>query len=198
MTLSPTIRSFWRWFNGNADAVALAYDTADLGWLHAELSPRVSGLGSSINWEIGPYHHPDRTLVLSPTLRENLPITRSAVASAPTLDGWRFLHSKPAKDLARLEFAAGGHTCNADGWHYVLTAYAGGDFVDIDLYLDCPVPTAELFCELVVEALIGEEDRLERVGCVTPHVVTSSGLPTNATPIPYLRYHLDETLGTQA
>jgi hypothetical protein len=191
---SPPIRDFWHWFESNVDRITVAYDRSNTDWLRDNISPQVKRLGHPLNWEMGPYHAAARTFVISPTVRENLPLTRSIVASAPMLNGWHFLHAKPAKELLTLEFNANGHSINADNWHYQLTAYDGGEFVDIDLYLDGAIPDDKMFCELVVEALLGEERRLDQVGHVTPHLADSVAVPDNLTPIRYLKEHVDDVL----
>lgn len=196
MASSDQIRDFWLWFEANIDCIAWAYDQSDIDWLRDNLSPQVRRLGDRLNWEIGPYRDPARTFVLSPTVRENLPLTRSVVAAAPAIRDWRFLHAKPAKVLNTLEFSAHGCSINADNWRYQLTAYNAGEFVDIDLYLDAPISNETMFAELVVEALTGEERRLDQVGCITCRIVDPDDLPANLTQIKHLNDHLDQVLAT--
>ena len=185
---------FWSWFSANSKALRSAYNDGDTDWLDAQISSRVKRVGPTLNWEIGPYAHPDCTFVLSPTIRENLPTTRTAVAHAPRLDGWRFLHAKPRKILNSLDFEANGHRINADNWLYRMTAYNGGEFVDIELFFpdDDHRPSGHepLFCELVVESLIGEELRLDRVGFLQPHILAADTDACGLTQIQHLHDHL--------
>lgn len=192
MSDSQVIRDFWLWFASNLDPITNAYNSSDANWLRTNVSPRIKTLGSPINWEIGPYHDPDYTFVFSPTIRENLPLTRSIVDAAPEIDRWHFLHAKPPKVLQNLHFDSDGHSVSADNWLYTLTAYNAGEFVDIDLYLDAPIPSNKMFSELVVESMLGEEVRLDRVGYITPHV--ADAVPDNVTPIQHLKDHLDDVL----
>ena len=194
MSNSVDIRIFWYWFETNVKQIADAYDHSDTNWLRENVSPQVKRLGASLNWEIGPYHEPDRTFVISPTIRENLELTRDIVASAPNVHGWRFLHARPAKELDSLVFDLNGHAINADGWQYQLTAYNGGEFVDVDLYLDAVIPSVEVFTELVVESLVGEERRLDDIGHISTHVCEHDSFPDDLTPIKYLKEHLDDVL----
>lgn len=189
---------FWNWFESNATHIHDAYRARDCDWLDKQISPRVKSIADLLNWEIGPYHEPDDSFVLSPTIRENLPITRAAIAVAPRLDGWRFLPAKPPKALLSLTFSARDCTVNADDWRYRLTAYNNLEFIDIEIFVNArtelrPI-NEDLFCELVVEALVGEERRLERIGYLIPTVVEDNTAIENTTPIRYLKEHLEDLL----
>ena len=189
---------FWNWFASNAHQVHDAYHRDDHGWLDVNISHRINRIGDRLNWEIGPYHHPDETFVLSPTIRENLPVTRAAIVIAPQLVGWQFLPAKPPKELLSLIFSARDCTINADDWRYRLTAYNKGEFVDIEIFINeaSRFPTAheDLFCKLVVEALIGEEHRLDRVGYLMPNVVEDNTTIHKSTAIQHLKDHLGQVL----
>src|SRR5437762_10458364 len=95
---SHRIRAFWHWFAASHEQVASAYAADDLAWLDQNITPRIQGIQPKLRWEIGPYHHPDHTLVISPAIRENVPLAERVVATAPALAGWHFLPAKPAKD----------------------------------------------------------------------------------------------------
>ena len=154
----------------------------------------MESLGDRLNWEMGPYRHPDNTFILSPTVRENLSITRAVIAAAPTIERWRFMHAKPPKELTSLTFTANGVEINADNWQYELISYNAGEFVDIHLYLDAPIANDTMFSKLVVEALVGEERRLDQVGHISLDCVDAP--PDNATPIEFLSDHLDRVLAS--
>lgn len=192
--------AFWDWFATNSHQIRDAYRRDDHSWLYTQISPRINRIGNRLNWEIGPYHDPDETFVLSPTIRENLPLTRAAIAIAPQLDSWHFLHAKPPKHLVSLTFAVRDCTINADDWRYRLIAYNQGEFVDIEIFVNAgseiPAAHEDLFCELVVEALIGEECRLDRVGCLMPNVVDDNTTIEKSTRIQHLKDHLAQVLGT--
>jgi hypothetical protein len=193
MTTQPAVSRFWNWFAENHRNISDAYNNSDYDWLSANISRRIRQLSDSLNWEIGPYHFPDSTFVLSPTIRENLSLTREAVKSAPQISGWRFLHAKPRKTLKRLLFESHGCTVDAENWRYQLVSYNKGEFVDLLLYINAtgfPLAHDQLFAELVVESLVGEELRLDRIGVVQPNIVENTGELENLTPIRYLYEHL--------
>lgn len=193
MKTQLAVVQFWQWFAENHDNVSNAYNASDCDWLSANISRRIRQLGDSLNWEIGPYNLPDKTFVLSPTIRENLGLTRAAVKIAPELSGWRFLHAKPRKELNRLVFQSHGCTVDAEGWQYQMVSYNKGEFVDLMLYINAkgfPSAHDQLFAELVVESLVGEELRLDRVGFVQPNIIEEPEAVENTTPIRYLHDHL--------
>lgn len=193
MAADTPIERFWKWFVANEAAISRAYTTNDADWFCAHLSHQVDEFGPRLHWELGPYNAPDQTFVLSPVIRENLPFTRAAVNIAPRLPGWHFLHAKPPKILKRLLFQAKGCTVDAEGWKYQMQSYNKGEFVDLLLYINqqgFPSGHEDLFAELVVEALLGEELRLERVGLIQPNLVEDNRNIERLTPIKYLREHL--------
>lgn len=190
--------AFWNWFASNAHLIHDAYGRDDHVWLDTNISPKIKIIADRLNWEIGPYHDPDDTFVLSPTVRENLPITRDAVAIAPQIDGWHFLPAKPPKELLSLTFSAGDSSVNADDWRYRLIAYNKGEFVDIEIFINAssgfPAAQKDLFCELVVEALVGEELRLDRVGDLILKIVDDNTAVEKSTAIQHLADHLQQVL----
>ena len=194
MTEDNRITEFWSWFSDSAGTLLDAYENGNTDWLNSHPSSRVRKLGAKLNWEIGPYYHPEKTFVLSPTIRANLPLTRTTIARAPRLDGWRFLHAKPRKDLTSLRYEANGHSVNADEWLYRMTTYNGGEFVDIELFSpgadDLPTGHEQLFCELAVESLIGEELRLDRVGYLQPCLLAADTDSGGLTELQHLYDHL--------
>jgi hypothetical protein len=188
----------WDWFAHNVAKVATAYGSGDYAWLDRHLLPLVKAIDEQMNWEIGPYALPDDTFVLSPTVRENLPKARAAVAAAPKVPGWVFLPAKPPKVLDTLAFTIDDSKVNADEWRYRMTSYNKGEFVDIEIFLDrttAPLAgTENTFCELVVEALLGEELRLDRVGYLKPILVGDVMAVEKASQMKYLRKHLAQVL----
>lgn len=198
MPANHQFTEFWNWFASAADRIRSAYHGNDQKWLDTNITPRVRQIADQLNWEIGPYHAPDDTFVLSPTTRENLALTRAAIEIAPQLTGWRFLHAKPAKQLSSLTFMVGGATVNADAWRYRLTAYNGGEFVDIEIFANASCGLGggheNLFAELVVEALVGEERRLDRVGYLELSTVGDNATIDRSSPIRHLNDHLSQVL----
>ena len=198
MASTDPVTELWEFFSENVVKIEAAYDAGDFDWLDETLGPLVKAVSEGMNWELGPYHHPDQTFVLSPTIRENLPLSRAAIDKAPSLPGWHFESAKPAKDLLSLLFDAEGASVCADEWRYRLTSYNSGEFVDIELFYDSatspPAAHQHLFCELVVEALLGEELRLDRVGYLKPTLVSDVGTLKRGSKIRYLKEHLGEVL----
>jgi hypothetical protein len=198
MTKKDPATELWKFFSGNAAEIAAAYDYGKYDWLDKKLSPLVKAIAEDMSWEFGPYHHPDQTFVLSPTIRENLPLSRAAVADAPSIPGWFFEPAKPAKDLLSLFFEAKGSSVCADEWRYRLTSYNSGEFVDIEIFYDSstspPAAHEDMFSELVVEAILGEELRLDRVGYLKPTLVPDVGTLESASAIRYLKEHLGKVL----
>jgi hypothetical protein len=195
------VAEFWAWFKDHAEDIRAAYNCGDSSWLDKRISPRLARIQERLHWEIGPYHHPDDTFALSPTIRENLPLTRMAVAQAPELLRWQFVPAKPPKVLKSLVFMVDDLRLCADDWRYRLTAYNSGQFVDIELLINndggFPSQFDTLFTELVVESLIGEECRLVRIGYITPTLVTNNTLEERSTPIFHLKDHLAKVLAPE-
>ena len=189
---------FWNWFASNAARIHDAYNCDDDGWLDTSISPKIDRIADHLNWELGPYNDPDDTFVLSPTIRENLPVTRAAIVFAPKIAGWHFLPAKPPKELLTLTFSAHECTINADDWRYRLTVYNNGEFVDIEIFVNVssgfPAAHEGLFCELVIEAMLGEEYRLDRVGDLIPKIVDDNTTIENSTGIQHLKDHLAQVL----
>jgi hypothetical protein len=192
------IEAFWEWFVANERFLRQAYDGGDVDGLDNLLSPRMRQVAKGLGWEMGPYSLPNHTLVLSPGSRELAALCRTLIGLAPKVDGWRFLAGKPAKDLISICFEIAGLQVCADGWFYRLTSYNKGEFVDIDLLYQAsdapPLGKEAVFCELVIEALVGEMTALERVGYVNHRLVVDLEAEEKATPLRYLKAHLDEVL----
>ncbi len=188
----------WKFFKNHTEEIAAAYASSNYAWLDQNFSPLVKAIAEDMNWEIGPYNFPDQTFVLSPTTRENLSISRAAITLAPSIYGWVFASAKPAKQLRSLFFEARDYKVNADEWRYRMTSYNGGEFVDIELFFEpsCSPPQSheDLFCELIVEALLGEELRLDRVGYLTPMKVPDVRAVEKASDIRYLKEHIGTVL----
>lgn len=99
---------------------------------------------------------------------------------------------KPVLRLTRLR--------NADSWVFRMTSYNGGEFADLEIFFE-PSAAPSLgkeatLCELVVEALVGEELRLERIGEITPVSVPDVRAIENTTAMKHLRPHLIEALSS--
>jgi hypothetical protein len=196
--MADRVDEFWRWFVSHDKDVREAYESRNTSWLDTELSARVERIAQGTSWEIGPYSSPDNTLVLSPGTRKELAAVKAAVARAPQVRGWHFVACKPPKDLLSLTFELENVSANADSWVYRMTSYNGGEFADLEIFFE-PSAAPSLgkeatLCELVVEALVGEELRLDRIGAITPVSVPDVRVIENTTAMKHLRPHLIEAL----
>jgi hypothetical protein len=200
-TTDTATASFWDWFTAAHDSVATAYDRGQLDWLDDALTTRVRAIHPRLNWEIGPYHHPERTLVISPSIRQNIDLARRVVAAAPALPGWHFLPAKPPKELNRLELelpgVRGAGVC-ADGWTYRLTAYNGLEFFDIEVFTDVAAGVSDgdlrLLASRLIESLVGETVYLERFADVQVHRRPAGQCSEELTPFPLLGHHVRSLL----
>jgi hypothetical protein len=167
------IAAFWKWFCDWHGDIATAYGNGDSFWLDTNLSEQVKRLESRLNWEMGPYQHPDNTLVISPSVRENIELAQRIVEGAPALEGWHFLPAKPPKVLKRLAMElpgiAGAEVCG-DEWVYRLTSYNSMEFLDIEVFTDYVGPASDKHLELLmrrlIECLVGEVMYLEKFAAV--------------------------------
>ena len=196
--MADRVNEFWRWFAAHDNEVRTAYESFNSAWLDTELSSRVERIAPGTNWEIGPYALPDDALVLSPGSREQLAVVKAAVARAPQMSGWHFIACKPPKDVLSLTFELGNVSTNADAWVYRMTSYNEGEFVDLEIFFEPSVAPPRgkeaVLCELVAEALLGEELRLDRVGTISPVSVPDVRAIEKTTAIQDLRPHLIEVL----
>ena len=122
---------------------------------------------------MGPYHHPDNTLVISPTVRDNIELARRIVDAAPPIPGWHFLPAKPPKELKSqamgLPGIAGADVCG-DKWVYRLTSYNKMEFFDIEVFTDYSGSMSDRHLELLtrrlIESLVGELLYLDKIAAV--------------------------------
>lgn len=195
---AAAIQAFWTWFQANEPVLQRAYDDGDTATLDALLSPKVEEVVPGAGWEMGPYALPSNALVFSPGVREKVAACRDLVRAAPEIAGWTFFPAKPPKELTSLVVHVDGHEVCADRWHYRMTSYGGGEFVDLELFYeeaDSPEPAdADLATELLLEALVGEMVSLERIGDIEASCVPDVRAVERATPLRFLRKHLDQVL----
>jgi hypothetical protein len=157
------ITAFWNWFRDWHEDIAAAYASGDSSWLDIDLTESVRQIEPRLNWEMGPYHNPDNTLVISPSVGDNIDLARRVVAAAPILPGWHFLPAKPPKELKRLAIQlpgiVGGEV-RGDEWVYRLTSYNKMEFFDIEVFTDYVGAATDKHLELLtrrlMECLLGE------------------------------------------
>jgi len=196
---TPTpLDEFWGWFVGNAGEVRRAHEEGDDEWLGDQLSRWLRSYADGLHWEIGPYHDGFETLVISPGVRGNLPLTRRLVAAAPHIPDWRFEYAKPRKHVEKLVVRLDNCHYPADDWTYRMTAYNAGEFVDLELFIPVTAPfddsRGRFLCERIAETLLGEELRLEKVGRISHQRVEDPTAIPRATPIRHLYEHLNSAL----
>jgi hypothetical protein len=177
MNIDSRIADFWRWFVDWHLDVAEAYAADDMHWLAANLTERVQRIEPRLNWEIGPYRHPDNTLVISPSVRDNIELARNIAAAAPELPGWHILPAKPPKELTSLAMelpGSPGAVICGDDWSYQLVGYDRMSFFDIEVFTDVSALDGavsdrdlRLLTHRLIESLVGEVLYLERIADVT-------------------------------
>lgn len=194
------IREFWNWFANNHKDVEAAYVANDSERLNSLLTNRIKSIQSELCWELGPYHDPDHTLVISPASRDNLSLAEQVVVAAPSIAGWHFLSAKPPKRLTGLVIQLpeqDAEVC-ADNWVYRLTSYNHGEFFDIEVFTDAPPAIKDddlqILTHKLIESLIGERLYLERVGAVTTYRPTDPRSRERTTKFPLLYKHLCDLL----
>lgn len=195
------IAAFWKWFRDWHGDIVAAYASGDSFWLDTNLTQQVKQLEPRLNWEIGPYHHPDNTLVISPSVRDNIGLAQRVVAGAPALAGWHFLPAKPPKELKRLAMelpGIGGTNLCGDDWVYRLTSYNKMEFFDIEVFTDYVGPAADNHLELLtrrlIECLVGEVIYLEKFAAVKVMRGTEARPSEQLTAFPALGRHIAHVL----
>lgn len=190
--------AFWSWFLENEAKIRLAYDAGSPEELDQLISPGVDKLSSRLDWELGPYALPKYAFILAPKSREDVAIARQVAEAAPQMAQWTIYCGKPPKDLIKLIFEVDGAEVCCDDWRYRMTAYNNGEFVDLEIFFEestaPPNGKEDVLCELLVEALVGQAISLERIGYVEHFRVSDVGEVDRATPMRYLRRHLDDVL----
>jgi len=167
------IAAFWDWFADWRSDIVVAYTSGDTFWLDTNLTAKVKAIHRDLNWEMGPYHDPDSTLVISPTVRDNIKLAQQIVGAAPPNPGWHFLPAKPPKELIGLVMelpgVSGAQVCG-DKWVYRLTSYNKLEFFDIEVFTDYAGSMSnshlELLIRRLIESLVGEFLYLDKIAAV--------------------------------
>lgn len=150
---------------------------------------------------MGPYHDPENTLVISPSVRDNIELAQRVVAAAPAIAGWHFLPAKPPKELTRLAMELPGvgeaEVCG-DAWVYRLTSYNQMEFFDIEVFTDYAGSISDSNLELLVrrliESLVGEIVYLEKFAAVKVNRATIAPPSEKLTTFPVLGRHVAHLL----
>jgi hypothetical protein len=184
------IDDFWRWFSDNAHSIAaLKGNAVD------ELDSRVAALGE-FAWEIGPAPCGTTSLSISPDGdSERLNETRRIVARAPRVEGWLFFPARQARESAETcvvcDESGVERTVDASTWEFVIYRHSDGY---VELLVRPGASTAALSAELVdaattlvVDAILGEEQRLTTFDVVETVSEWTDRERRLATPITALR-----------
>ena len=196
------VAAFWKWFKTFRREVENAYAAGDTSWLDSEFTKRVRAIEPNLNWEIGPYFDPEFTLVISPSIRENIELAKGVIRAAPQIPSWHFLAAKPPKRMTRLvmtlPFRPDVEICG-DEWAYRLTSYNNGEFFDIEVFSDAPSSMLQddliVLTHCLIEALVGEFVYLEKVGAVTIYRPTDPRSLEDTTALRFLNEHLTRLIG---
>jgi hypothetical protein len=191
------VLAFWKWFSQNSRKLAENLENGDL--LH-ELDRRVCALGKGcLTWEVGPGLHKPFQLVISPGgKRELLDETKKIISAAPDIPEWELHYAKPPKSWRSPKFlfrnASGKElTIDAERWEYVLLRFPDGTFhliVRIRGYEDLNEAEQLMAVEILLDGVIGELDRLQRIATVEIVSMLDRDLRRNANTIGVLREHM--------
>lgn len=192
------ILAFWSWFASTADELASQFDNEVL---LEQLDGKVSEMGE-LAWEIGPGLVYDNALAVSPDgNRGLLPVTKKIVAAAPVIPRWEFHPARPPRREA-FEFSIGSSheaetAIDAHGWRYVLFRYPDSRF---ELILEqsnlSRLAEEDRYTAAIVfvDALLGEEQRLEYIDSIDLCLGLSSANSKRASPVTVLAAHLNQLL----
>lgn len=201
ITTKSCIVVFWDWFRDWCEDVVAAYTSDDSVWLDTNLTAQVKQIEPRLNWEMGPYHNPENTLVISPSVRDNIELAQRVVAAAPVLAGWHFLPAKPPKELKRLAMELSGSAAAdvcGDEWVYRLTSYNQMEFFDIEVFTNhvglISDSDLELLTRRLIESLVGEIVYLERFAAVKVIRDRVARPPERLTALPALGRHVAHLL----
>ncbi|HEX7844218.1 MAG TPA: hypothetical protein VF476_00375 [Chitinophagaceae bacterium] len=167
--MKDNFTTFWHWFQHSKflfEKLEISQDSINL------IDKQITTLGD-FAWEIGPGKNKEYSLTLSPGGDKSLlSLTKSIVSKAPVIDNWEFHYAKPIKEWENyfeVFFKNEKISIDISKWQYVLFRNKDNAF-DIDVRVsDVPVilqgEAEEMhgIVEMVVESIIGEEARLEKI-----------------------------------
>lgn len=189
-------KQFWDWFVQDRTR----FERHEISDQSVELiDQKINTLGN-FAWEIGPGQLKSFSLTISPggdcTL---LPVTKKIISYAPSLNNWEFHYAKPIKEWEHyFNVTISGKKIGVDisNWEYILFKSAKGTY-DIQITLT-DLPPAILaeknevlygIIEMVLDSIIGEEKRLERINEI--EFVKGRQIEKGTSSILNLRQHLD-------
>jgi hypothetical protein len=189
-------KQFWSWFVQNRQL----FEQDRISDQSVELiDQEISSLGD-FAWEIGPGRQKSLSLTISPGGDPILlSTTKKIISYAPILDNWEFNYAKPTKEWDNyFDVIVNGKEVGVDisQWEYVLFRSNENSY-DIEIKL-VNIPEAVMseedevlygIVEMVLESIIGEEKRLERIDHL--EILKDDAIEKNASSILNLNKHLD-------
>lgn len=187
---------FWKWFDQNRDR----YEGDEISDQSIELiDQKITSLGD-VTWEIGPGRIKLLALTISPggdaTLLQQ---TKEIVSYAPILNDWEFNYAKPVKEWDNFFYLMiNGQELGVDisKWKYVIYKTEGYKFdIEVHLFDLPPLLLTEKdevlygIVEMVIESILGEETRLERIDELS--FIRNPKVKENGSYILHLRQHLE-------
>lgn len=193
-TTTSLVDRFWAWFAGISDRLADHFEDKEL---LAELDMRVSELGE-ITWELGPGLRQECALTLTPDGDPQLlPLAERIIEAAPELSRWEFHPARQKKkwDLRFSVTSSEGAEIPVDArsWRYVLLGFPDSTY---DLILEQPnlressEEDRYTAAVIVVDGVLGEKDRLEYIGEISPTTSLTPEHAQSSTNIAQLADHL--------
>lgn len=157
---------FWKWFLEHQDNI-IEVNSKDS--FVKELDKKVKELGN-YSWEIGPGKKNSLAFTISPGGdKELLEKTKKIIGFAPNISGWEFYSSIQIKEWSNFFTTfINGKKIGVDisKWKYVLYQFEDGTY-DIAIK---PIPFKKALedsiselSEMIVDSLIGEEKRIEKI-----------------------------------
>lgn len=184
---------FWEWFLNHKKEI----EEINLNHLFIkDLEAKIKILGDFI-WEIGPGLKKPFAFTISPGGDPALLVeTKEIISYAPALEEWEFYYSKQIKEWDNyFDIFINGEKRRIDisKWEYVLFEYEDNT---LDIIIK-PVPYSDTYnkdiygiCEMVLDSIIGEEMRIEKIQDLEVVREFDSNIEENGTSIINLQKHL--------
>lgn len=194
-------KKFWNWFTQNRrifEGSAISEESIEI------IDREISELGN-FAWEIGPGQLKPLFLAISPGGDSTLlPDTRKIISYAPVLENWEFYYAKPIKNWENyFEVYINEEKVGIDisSWEYILFRVKRNIY-DIQVKpMNLPskvnAEKEEMLnglVEMVVQAIIGEELRLERINALEVVSKFGSDPEESASSILDIKKHLDSLI----
>lgn len=197
-----TINRFWTWFKAESSELASLLDTSQTIEIAERVGSEVERLSKGIGWELGPGLKRDYSFTITFNgQRDRIPLVERIVAFAPDLKRWEINCGRPPKVwdgrfVLRNRFGESIEV-NSGEWSYTLVAFDSNSFFDVKLIGSLPAmdEAAKIqACDIVVQAELGERERLEWIDKIEITQEPRKSQLDNATPIKYLRKHIESLL----